>query len=132
MLPSFNVTVVDSVQDLGFWGFVTASSGTSVMEIKLARFKKEYVLVTLNYTHATAVHVTLINNNLMWQEQVSGEVSPGWRRFFLQVQKRRDTLSLTLTDDHGTTWLGSPPLAIHVQWLRVVVPHFNTSCYTCK
>ncbi|XP_063875033.1 uncharacterized protein LOC135108188 isoform X1 [Scylla paramamosain] len=128
--PSFNLTVVDRVQDLGFWGFVTASRGSSVMDITLGQSKRSYTEVTLNSTHATATHVGLTSNSLLWQGQVSGKVSPGWRRFFLQVPQRKDTFNLTLTDDHGTTWLGGSLVPFAVEWLSVVVSHFNTSCHT--
>ncbi|XP_045138926.1 uncharacterized protein LOC123520586 isoform X2 [Portunus trituberculatus] len=131
VFPSFNVTLVDRVQDLSFWGFVAASRGTSVMKVRLEQSPKEFVEVMLNYTHATAVSVRLTYNSPMWQGQVSGKVSPGWRRFFLQVPPHRKyTSNLTLTDDHGTTWLGGFLVTFPVEWLRVVVPHFSTSCHT--
>ncbi|MPC07872.1 hypothetical protein E2C01_000439 [Portunus trituberculatus] len=73
VFPSFNVTLVDRVQDLSFWGFVAASRGTSVMKVRLEQSPKEFVEVMLNYTHATAVSVRLTYNSPMWQGQVSGK-----------------------------------------------------------
>lgn len=136
MSPVFNVTVVRGVQEWSFWGFVGASSsGTSVMSITLGQSRRVHAEVTLNYTHAAAQRFTRRGNSAAWHRQVAsgGEVSPGWRRLLLQAVRHSDSLTLTLTDDHATTWLDGPALAVPpTDWLSVAMPHFSTSCYTCK
>ncbi|KAG0722937.1 hypothetical protein GWK47_043589 [Chionoecetes opilio] len=128
---SFNVTVTDRVQDLDFWGFVGALRAASFMEILLGKSNRyEYTKVTLNRTHAIAEHVGLTDNDPIWGQRVSREVSSGWRRFFLQVPGRNDAFKLNLSDDHGAMWLGGGLALPAVDWLRVVIPHFCTSCYT--
>lgn len=112
-----------------FWGLVGPAGSVPVMKVKAGMVNKfEKVSVSLTHTHAVGTLVELMEARpLTWR--VDGNVTGGWRRFLMEAAWHTGTLRLSLIDDHGTHWLaGMPPLR-SPQWVRLTVPHFNTSCH---